>query len=69
MNYPKWKYHPSKEPRLVQTQKAEAELGPDWFNSPADFGVETAPGLEPSAEIAANKPKVKHPGKPAGPTA
>lgn len=49
--YPKWKYHPVKEARVVHSEEAEQSLGPEWFESPAEFGVETCPGLVPDPVI------------------
>lgn len=56
--YPKWKYHPDKEARIVHTPEAEAALGPDWYESPADFGVETCPAVSgPDRAIAEKREK------------
>ena len=32
--YPKWKYHPDKEPVMVPDAIEEEALGPDWFDRP-----------------------------------
>ena len=32
--FPKWKYHPSKEPVVVQNADEESALGRDWFDRP-----------------------------------
>lgn len=37
MSYPKWKYHKTEEPKLVESEEQEKELGGDWKESPADF--------------------------------
>ena len=34
--YPKWKYHASEEPRVVNTEDEEKSLGEGWFNHPND---------------------------------
>ena len=31
--FPKWKYHPSKEPVMVDNAEQEAGLGHDWFDT------------------------------------
>jgi len=49
--FPKWKYHPTFEPALAETFEDEKDLGPGWYNSPAEFGVETAPGRRPDPVI------------------
>lgn len=46
------------EEKTVEDHEVEAHLGDAWFKSPADFGVETCPGLKPDPAIAANKGKV-----------
>ena len=33
--FPKWKYHQTQEPRLVNTALDEEALGEGWANSPA----------------------------------
>jgi hypothetical protein len=35
-HYPKFKFHATDEPRIVNTPEQEAALGEGWFNSPAD---------------------------------
>lgn len=52
MVYPKWKYHPEKEARIVPHAEAEKALGEGWFDSPAHYGIETCPGLQPDPAIA-----------------
>lgn len=37
--YPKWKYHAEKEAVIVAHELAEAALGKDWFDSPADVVI------------------------------
>lgn len=34
--FPKWKYHPDKEPCMVADYNAEKALGPDWYDTPAE---------------------------------
>lgn len=36
-DYPKWKYHATKTPMVVNNYKEERALGPGWENSPAYF--------------------------------
>lgn len=35
--FPKWKYHPTKEAVVVPSQDAESALGDAWFDTPAYF--------------------------------
>jgi hypothetical protein len=35
--YPTWRYHKSKEPKLVHSEAELKALGPDWDHSPACF--------------------------------
>lgn len=58
MQYPKWKYHPAKSARLVTDVREESALGAEWANSPAEFGIETAPAEEPDPVIAERKLKL-----------
>lgn len=37
--YPGWRFHASEPPRLVTNEYEEAELGPDWAESPAAFAL------------------------------
>lgn len=54
-SYPKWLYHPSKEPCVVADEAAHKGLSADWVESPADFPrVEIA---EPQTLATAVKPK------------
>lgn len=55
IEFPKWKYHPAKPALIVDDEGAERALGAEWADSPAHFGVETCPGLEPDPVIAAKK--------------
>ncbi len=41
--YPKWKYHPSGDSRLVQSKAGELALGPGWSDTPGDWFAEHAP--------------------------
>lgn len=34
LEFPKWKYHPSKDPVIVQDADEEKALGDDWFDLP-----------------------------------
>lgn len=44
--YPRWKYHRTKEPKLVHTPEHDEKLGPDWADTPAVFGLVTAPSVD-----------------------
>lgn len=55
MQFPKWKYHPARAARIVKTAREESDLGEGWADSPAAFGVETAPGLEPDPAISSRR--------------
>lgn len=37
VEYPKWKYHKTKEAELVFDEKQEKALGKGWAESPAEF--------------------------------
>lgn len=54
-SYPKYKYHPKKTAVVVQSAEAEKELGEGWYDSPADYGVETCPSRTPDPDILAKK--------------
>jgi hypothetical protein len=32
--YPRWKYHPTQQERIVQDEEEEQRLGPGWANTP-----------------------------------
>lgn len=49
--YPSTRYHPEKGWKLVRTEDEDAALV-GWFESPAEYGVETCPGLTPDPVIA-----------------
>lgn len=57
--YPKWLYHPTKAPALVQDEAAHKALGAGWVESPADVKTAAliATGLAPQSpdELAANE--------------
>jgi hypothetical protein len=54
-SYPKWLYHPTQAPRVVDDEAAHKALGSDWAESPADFAAEPKNG--PKKEAPAPKPK------------
>ena len=66
--YPKMKFHASEPPETVHNEEEEEELGPEWTDSPADHGIETAPGDRPDPAIAAKRKEreSKKMGPPAG---
>lgn len=37
IEYPKWLYHRTEEPRIVEDPDEHAALGPDWAETPAAF--------------------------------
>ncbi len=51
--YPKYKFHKTEGSKLVHSEAEEKELGKDWAESPAEFGVITAPSLEQIEEAKA----------------
>jgi hypothetical protein len=54
--FPKWKYHEEYEEKVVQSAEEEKALGPEWVDSPAEFGKVTAPdGKELKAKVKAKK--------------
>lgn len=44
--YPRWKYHRTRDPKLVVSPEHDEELGPDWAETPAAFGIITAPSVD-----------------------
>lgn len=46
VQYPKFKYHATKAARIVNDDAEEQELGSEWKDSPAEFGVITCPSAE-----------------------
>ena len=44
--FPKWKYHATHKPILIQTVEQEERLGEAWKNSPAEHGIVTAPSVK-----------------------
>lgn len=54
-HYPSKRYHPEHaEPRTVHSAEEDAALS-GWFESPADYGIETCPGRVPDPVIAAKR--------------
>lgn len=53
---PKFRYRPGKDGKyesiLLESAEDEKDLGPGWYTSPADFGIETCPGRRPDPNIA-----------------
>lgn len=52
MHYPKWLYHPIKDPLIVQDKAAHDAMGDDWFESPAEIAK-----LEAQAPVEEKKPR------------
>lgn len=44
--YPHWKYSPVHDATVVNSAIEEEELGEGWFNSPAEYGVVSAPSVK-----------------------
>jgi hypothetical protein len=59
--YPSHRYHRELGSRLVKSAEEDEALGPGWFHSPAEFGVETCPGRTPDPVIAAKKSALEKP--------
>lgn len=57
MLFPSFRYHATEEPRIVQDEEEDEALGEGWKSSPADHGIETAPGAAPDPDILANLPE------------
>lgn len=61
IEFPKYKYHESRAPFVVQNKEEEAQLGDDWVDSPAYFGADSHPSaqsvLSPLQEKQEAKPK------------
>jgi hypothetical protein len=57
MGYPKWKYHATKDPVVVESKEAEADLGEGWGESPAEF---SAPKDESPVASPSEEPKPKY---------
>jgi hypothetical protein len=58
--YPSTRYHPQLGHKLVKNAEEDARLV-GWFESPADFGVETCPGKVPDPVIAERRAKFAPP--------
>ena len=48
--YPKYKYHHTHEPKVVNTPEEEAELGDEWKESPADHLHKAEKPIAPSVD-------------------
>jgi hypothetical protein len=65
MSYPKWKYHASKEPTIVNSEADEKALGNDWGESPAEFEEVSSSPSHQSAVIDVEYPaSISKPKKP-----
>ena len=54
IEFPKWKYHRTKDPCTVQTIDEEQALGKGWYDSPADIPARErrpAADAEPEASV------------------
>lgn len=59
IKFPTWKYHRSNKPKLVNNAEEEEDLGPGWYDSPADaINVQEAPEPEsdPSLPLIVQEP-------------
>ena len=45
-SYPKWLYHATKEPALVDNVEAHEALGAGWYESPADVVYKAPPAKD-----------------------
>ena len=61
--YPSWRHHRTEPARIIDSPDQEEE---GWEDSPAAFGIETAPGKIPDPDIAANAPEEDPPAPAAG---
>ena len=43
IEYPKWKYHATEQPVVVESAEQEEALGKEWADSPAAFEKKAAP--------------------------
>lgn len=57
--YPKMKYHPDRDPVIVENYDAEQALGSDWFDSP----TAVAEAMEKLRESVAAAQAGRHDGK------
>ncbi len=46
MTYPKWLYHKTNQPKVVQSEEEHAGLGEGWEETPTAFDQEQAPQAE-----------------------
>ena len=49
--FPKWLYHKVYPPALAENETEAEVLGEGWAESPAEFGVITAPSVRQAAEM------------------
>ena len=66
MSYPKWKYHKTAEPKVVNSEDEEKALGNEWAESPTDFAEEPAEAPVKKETKASAKSEEKPETKPAG---
>ena len=58
--YPKFKYHPEYvQGTVVNDETEEAALGEGWFDSPAEFGIETHPSVDKNDPVAVRLAEVR----------
>lgn len=65
--FPKWKYHATEEPKIVQSKDEERALGEAWVDSPADAVAEPEETLAEEIEEILRHRGSKKPGKRAKP--
>ncbi len=69
LQYPKWKFHPTKEARIVADPREEMALTPDaegWVNHPRELAKpveKAAKPAEPPKKVAEPQPKSEKPAK------
>jgi len=61
IEFPKFKYHETKDAVVVKDADEEKALGTEWANSPAEFGVVTCPN--PDEELLKQAEKLDKKGK------
>lgn len=52
LQYPSWRYHATKENRVVRSAEEEAALGEGWFTTPVPKSTEPAPVIDVAKALA-----------------
>lgn len=61
--YPSYRYHPEHDSKVVKSLDEDASLT-GWFHSPAEFGIETQPGVAPDPTIFSKRIAIVSPSQP-----